>query len=115
MFEWNEFDNGEWDPDEDKPAKDEPVIISRQVAWFCANCDEQNFTDMPFERAACSECGKEYSAFLIGSQEGTYEQTLDSNGNFDADAYIPDLPDEFVTPDDGSDYPDDGLGPHWEG
>jgi hypothetical protein len=85
----------------------EPVITSRQVVWDCF-CGEQNFTDLPAEYVTCVECGQRYSQFNIAGDDGTYEQSLDSDGLADFDAFVPDYPDDDdFEPPEPPDYPEE--------
>lgn len=76
---------------------DETEIIVHQVVWNCDDCGEQNTTNRRDALPVCEECGRVYDWISIAG-DGTYEQTMTSDGDVDFDAYVPDYPDDFVEP-----------------
>lgn len=93
---WRESDAAQREREPEREWR-EVVIVSRQVVWDCI-CGEQNFTDLPADYVVCAKCGERFSQYDIMGDDGTYEQTLDSDGNADFDAFVPDMPDDFGEP-----------------
>jgi hypothetical protein len=71
------------------------------VVWNCPNCEERNITDIQALAPVCAECGREYEwcdhDFLSNV---SHQEELSDNGEFDADAYDPDMHDCFQGDDD---------------
>lgn len=69
--------------------------MQRSIVWDCLNCGERNYTNHDAANPICWKCKRVYSwqsmAFTAGV---SHEETLDDDGNFDADAWIPDFDDD---------------------
>lgn len=74
--------------------------MQRSIVWDCLNCGERNHTNHDAANPTCWKCKRVYSwqsmAFTAGV---SHEETLDDDGNFDADAWMPDFADDEDIPD----------------